>query len=107
MATTYSNLLQKNKTLIIYDTAASTPIQGADANHSLIINTPSFIQLEALASGTTIQVQQKIHIDATWVNVGAAITNTDGATIVTFSKSPNYVQLVRSGSGAIKAWRQA
>ena len=92
---------------VVYDTAADTPIQGADADHSVVIPNPRFVQFNTIPSGTTVQVQRKVHKDAGWENVGTAIGNTDGNKIVEFSLlPPNFVQLVRTGAGDVKAFAQ-
>lgn len=92
---------------LVYDTAAGVPVIGVDADHSSSIVAPSFIQIEALPAGTTVQLQQRIHNSASWVNVGPAYTSVDGASIIQFNKPTNFVQIVRTaGTGAVKAYAQ-
>ena len=105
MTTTATNLDPKSPVRVVYDTANS--IIGADADHSPTIPAPRFIQFEALAVGTTLQLQQRIHVSASWVNVGTAYTSTDGAVVLSFAVVPNYARLVRTGAGAIVAYSQS
>lgn len=91
---------------ICYDTAAIVPLIGADANHSLVIAAPRIIQVDTLPAATTLQVQQKIHTLAEWQDTGAVLAASAAHTVV-FDHPPNYVQLVRTGSGAVKAYAQA
>lgn len=92
---------------VIYDTAAAVPIQGADANHSVVIPNPRFVQFDTIPAGTTVQVQRKIHKDASWENVGTAVGNSDGSKVIEFGLlPPNFVQLVRTGAGDVKAFAQ-
>lgn len=92
---------------VVYDTAAVAPIIGADANHSILIPYPEAIQINTIPAGTTVQVQQKMHVSAEWVNVGAALGNADGPVFMIFDHRANFVQLVRTGAGAIKAYAQS
>lgn len=90
---------------VCYDTANA--VQGADADHSVIVCRPDYVQVDALPAETTAQVQARVHSAAAWVNVGTAITASDGNKLISFDPSPNYVQLVRSGTGAVKAYAQS
>jgi hypothetical protein len=106
--TTTSNPIDRPKysTYVVYDTAAVEPVQGADANHSVVICDPVIVQIDTLPAATSVQVQQKCHPDAEWVNVGAAITEASGASMLIFDHEVNFVQLVRTGAGDVKAYAQ-
>ena len=112
--TTTSNPIDRPKysTYVVYDTAAvdgnsdPAPIQGADANHSVVICDPVLVQIDTLPAATSIQAQQKCHADAEWVNVGAAITLASGPSMLIFDHEVNFVQLVRTGAGDVNAYAQ-
>jgi len=105
---TTSNPIDRPKypTYVVYDTAALVPVQGADADHSVVICDPVLVQIDTLPAATSIQVQQKCHPDAEWVNVGAAITLASGPSMLIFDHEVNFVQLVRTGAGDVKAYAQ-
>ena len=96
------NLDTKYPARLVYDTANG--ICGMDEDHSSSIPAPTLIQIEPLPAGTTVQVQQRISINASWVNAGDPISS--GPAIVAFIGTPNFVQLVRTGTGDVLAFAQ-
>ena len=91
--------------VVIYDTANS--IQGASAAESREIRSPHAVQVEAIAVGTTVLIQVRLHPTGTWVTV-KTLTSADGVYLHTFYPyQPNYVRLSRSaGTGAVLAFAQ-
>ena len=104
MATTNVSDIARANARIIYDTAGS--IFGADANTSLVTNTPSAIQLDTIGATTTVKIQSRLHSTAAWKDE-ASYTSTDGVVLLTFAPKRNYVRVFRSaGTGAVKAYAQ-
>lgn len=91
-------------TRVIYDT--SNNVYGASIDESSIVTQPSFLQIELVPSGTTLSVQAKIALDASWVEQ-ASITNADGASILTFTNKFDFVRVVRTGTGNVKVFSQS
>ena len=98
---------------VVYDTAATVPIIGADADHSVIMPAPVLVQIDTIPAATTLSLQAKVHKDAAWAelatytsaNTPAFISMSDVATC--YPVVPNHVQLVRTvGSGDVKAYAQ-
>lgn len=92
---------------VVYDTAALVPVVGADANHSMVIPSPGVLQIDTIPAGTTLQVQQRVHSAAEWVDVGTVLDNADGPVLMIFDNRVNFVQIVRTGAGDIKAYAQS
>lgn len=89
--------------IVMYDTAAAI---GDDANTSLTVTLPEIIQLEALAEGTTVKMQQRCHSSASWLDI-QSFTDSDGASMVFFAVPVNYARIIRTvGTGAVKAYAQ-
>ena len=83
----------------IYDPAAGDPIQGADANHSVIVRVPRIITVDGLPALTTLTLQAKVHFAGAWHTI--VVFDGDVAAIGNHVFDPrwNFVQLVRAGSG--------
>lgn len=68
-------------------------------SYSRLTCRPAILQVDALPSGTNVQVQIKLHADASWTTF-ATITPADGSSLVNFSPPVNYVRVARSaGTG--------
>ena len=57
----------------------------------------TMVQFETIPIGTTIQLQAKIHLDATWCDIGTAKTHTDEGSIYTFSSIYNFTRIMITG----------
>lgn len=90
----------------IYDPAAPEPVQGADADHSLVARVPRIITIEAMAGGTTVAVQGKVHNDAAWETIVVLDGATAAVQSTTFDPRWNFVQLVRTGAKDMVAYAQ-
>jgi len=94
-------------TYVILDTAAETPINGADANTSYIVPSALAIQINALEAGTTVKIQSRIHPSASWKDEGT-YTSTDGVVLMTFAIPRAQTQVIRTvGTGPVKAFAQS
>lgn len=83
---------------IIYDPGNGTPVQGADANHSLTVNNPAAVFLEGMVTGTDIAVQMKIDVASAWHTTQTILGSAGATALVEFTGFENYVQLVRTGA---------
>ncbi len=104
MATTSMTTIAKYSSIVIYDTAAATPIQGVDANTSVIARGASLIQVDTIAAGTTAVVQCKTVYGAEWATV-KSIDDTNTPIVIDVSNA-NFTQLVRTGVDVFKAYAQ-
>lgn len=88
---------------VAYDTANA--IYGADLNTSDVIIQPSALQFEALAAGTSIDIQARIDEAASWVSY-QTIDSTNSPALVLFTTPIDYIRLVRTGAGDAKVFAQ-
>lgn len=91
----------------IYDPAAAEPIQGADANESLIVRAPDIIAIEGMdgANLTSVTVQVRIHPDGEWHDYQEVDKSKPNALLL-FEITPNFVRVVRVGTDDFKVFAQ-
>lgn len=74
--------------------------------YSEMMYRPAIVQVDILPVGTTIAIQQKIHIYADWMTV-ASVSSTDGDSQIVFDPIMNYVRaMITLGSGQPKLYSQ-
>lgn len=88
-------------------TPATGEIYAGDPEQSTTARACRALQVVTPAAGTTLKIEQRIHPDAAWIQVGSDITSATTAAVTTFTTPVNEVRVRRSaGSGAAKAFAQ-
>lgn len=101
-----TTIVQKYKVNVIFDTAATIPINDGNVDNSKVLASPSAIQIQNIPAGTSVNINARVSPDADWVLL-KNFTSTDGKVLYHFGVTYyNYVQVVRVGVGAIKAFAQ-
>lgn len=82
---------------VIYDPGADPAIFGEDEESSKVFVAPSVLVFSNLDSGTTVNVEVKVHQDDDWIPL-AAISVADAYEIYIMPAVFNFVRVARNGS---------
>jgi len=90
---------QESPAYTILDTALA--ITGIDANTSLVASAPSIVQVSPTPAATSVVVQAKLTPLAPWVDIYTVAALTTVGSLYVLPAKYNFVQAVRTGTGAV------
>ncbi len=79
--------------------------EDGEVNTSHTATFPAMFQVDPVPAGTVVEVQAKIHKDATWITIWTS-SDPEPAYLSQWSMPYNFMRAVRtSGTGAVKAYQ--